>query len=102
LSKADWDNLQKIRDFLQCFKDATLSTEGRAATLEKLLPTMDFLLEQFEEGKTRYANDRYMLPCCNSGLSKLQKYYKFTDQSLVYIAAIVLCPASKWEYFKQT
>jgi hypothetical protein len=71
LSKTDWDNLQKIKDFLQCFKDATLSTEGRAATLEKVLPTMDFLLEQFEEGKTRYTNDRYMLLCCNSGWSKL-------------------------------
>lgn len=102
LSNDDWDNLQKIRDFLQFFEDATLSTEGRAATLEKVLPTMDFLLEQFEDGKTRYANDRYMLPCCNSGWAKLQKYYEYTDQSPVYIAAIVLCPSSKREYFEQT
>ena len=102
LSEADWDNLQKIRDFLQCFEDATLATEGKAATLEKVLPTMDFLLEQFEEGKARYVNDRYMLPCCNSGWSKLRKYYEYTDQSPVYIAAIVLCPASKWEYFEKT
>lgn len=63
LSAEDWRNLQKIENFLLCFHDATLSTESRGATIERVLPTMDFLLEQFELGKTLYAEDAFMSPC---------------------------------------
>lgn len=100
LSAEDWRNLQKIENFLLCFHDATLSTESRGATIERVLPTMDFLLEQFEQGKTLYAEDAFMSPCCNSGWAKLDKYYSLTDRSPVYIAALVLCPQNKWQYME--
>lgn len=98
LSTEDWRNLQKIEDFLLFFHAATLSTESRGATIERVLPTMDFLLEQFEQGKTLYADDPFMGPCCNSGWAKLDKYYSLTDRSPVYITALVLCPQNKWQY----
>jgi hypothetical protein len=98
LSAKDWRNLQKIEDFLLFFHAATLSTESRGATIERVLPTMDFLLEQFEQGKTLYADDPFMGPCCNSRWAKLDKYYSLTDRSPVYITALVLCPQNKWQY----
>jgi hypothetical protein len=48
LSEKDWQDLQKLHDFLLFFHDATAATEGHAATIDRVLPTMDFLLEQFE------------------------------------------------------
>ncbi|KAK9249968.1 hypothetical protein V1507DRAFT_469021 [Lipomyces tetrasporus] len=34
LSEKDWQNLQKIQNFLLFFYDATLVTEGRCATID--------------------------------------------------------------------
>lgn len=98
LSEKDWQDLQKLQDFLLFFHDATTGTEGRNATIDRVLPTMDFLLEQFETAKEKYANDLFMSPCCNSGWAKLDKYYSLTDRSPVYIAALVLSPQWKWDY----
>ncbi|KID81519.1 transposase-like protein [Metarhizium guizhouense ARSEF 977] len=98
LSEKDWKDLQKLQDFLLFFYDATTGTEGRNATIDRVLPTMDFLLEQFETAKEKYANDPFMSPCCNSGWAKLDKYYSLTDRSPVYIAALVLSPQWKWDY----
>ena len=98
LSSDEWQDLEKLQSFLLFFYDATLSTESRGATVDRVLPTMDFLLEQFEEGKNQYKDDIFMGPCCNSGWAKLEKYYSLTERSPVYIAALVLCPQNKWDY----
>jgi hypothetical protein len=74
LSDDDWSQLQKIHAFLKSFHEATLATEGRTASIEKVLPTMDFLLERFENAKIEYADDPFMGPCCNAGWAKLDKY----------------------------
>ncbi len=98
LSEKDWQDLQKLQDFLLFFYDATAATEGHNATIDRVLPTMDFLLEQFEAAKETYTNDPFMSPCCNSGWAKLDKYYSLTERSPVYIAALVLSPQWKWDY----
>jgi hypothetical protein len=85
---------------LSFFHDVTLSTESRGATIERVLPTMDFMLKQFEQGKISYADNLFMGPCCNSEWAKLNKYYSLTDRSPVYIAALVLCPQNKWQYME--
>jgi hypothetical protein len=74
------------------FYNTTLATEGYSATIDKVLPTMDFLLKQFETAKCTYVNDCFISPCCNAGWAKLDRYYSLTDRSLVYIAALVLSP----------
>jgi hypothetical protein len=74
------------------FYNATVATEGRTATIDRVLPTIDFLLEQFESAKETYANDPFIGPCCNSGWAKLDKYYSLTERSPVYITALVLSP----------
>ena len=100
LSDDDWGQLQKIYAFLQSFHEATLATEGRTASIEKVLPTMDFLLERFENAKIEYADDPFMGPCCNAGWAKLDKYYSLTERSPAYIASMVLVPWQKWSYFE--
>ena len=45
LLERDWQDLQKLQDFLLFFYDTTLATEGYNATIDQVLPTMDFLLE---------------------------------------------------------
>ena len=99
LLTTDWEDLTHVQSFLRYFFDATKATEGRTATIERILPAMDFLLEKFEDGKALYKENPFIGPCINSGWEKLDKYYNLTDRSPVYIAAMVLCPAIKWGYF---
>jgi len=54
LSTEDWIVLTNIHHFLKFFHQATLATEGHTATLERVLSTMEFLLEQLEIGKLAY------------------------------------------------
>jgi len=55
LSTEDWIVLTNIHHFLKFFHQATLATEGHTATLERVLSTMEFLLEQLEIGKLAYS-----------------------------------------------
>lgn len=104
LSDAEWATLDKIRGFLGPFKDATMATQGQTATLEHVLPSMDFLLQHFEDGKTNAVqqDDTLMVACIETGWAKLIRYYNLTDRSAVYVAAIVLNPRWKFEYFTGT
>jgi hypothetical protein len=67
LLEKDWQDLQKLQDFLLFFYNAILATEGHSATIDRVLLTMDFLLEQFETAKFMYANNHFMSPCYNAG-----------------------------------
>jgi len=100
LSTEDWIVLTNIHHFLKFFHQATLATEGHTATLERVLSTMEFLLEQLEIGKLAYSNDSYIGPCINSAWSKLDKYYGLTERSSAYIATMVLIPSQKWTWIE--
>jgi hypothetical protein len=100
LSSDDWIVLTNLHHFLRFFHQATLATEGHKATLERVLSTMEFLLEQLEIGKLEYSNDSYISPCINSAWSKLDKYYGLTERSSAYIATMVLIPSQKWTWIE--
>jgi len=51
LTDADWDHLTKLHEFLKALNNAVKFLEGPKATLERVLPTMEFILEHFEQGK---------------------------------------------------
>jgi hypothetical protein len=51
LTDDDWDQLIKLHRFLTALDDALKFLEGPKATLERVLPTMEFILEHFEQGK---------------------------------------------------
>lgn len=60
-----------------------------------VLPTMDFLLDMFEEGVEKYRHYKYMSICIDAGWKKLTEYYRKADRAPAYIAAIVLDPTKK-------
>lgn len=98
LSLEDWIILEKIKSFLEKLKMTTKALESSFSTLDNVLLAMDFVLAQFEAGKEAHVDDPIMAPMYNSGWAKLDKYYRLTDESPAYVAAIVLHPSHKWHY----
>jgi hypothetical protein len=98
LSSEDWAILEKIKSFLEKLKMTTKALESSFSTLDNVLSAMDFVLAQFEAGKEAHVDDLIMAPMYNSGWAKLDKYYRLTDESPAYVAAIVLHPSHKWHY----
>jgi hypothetical protein len=94
--------LDKINAMLSVLMEATKSLEGSAVSLTKGLPAMDFILSKFEEGREQYKDDRIMAPLYQNGWEKMMKYYRLTDESPAYTAAIVLHPGYKWQYIQDT
>ena len=101
LTARDWMVLEQIKSFLGKLKMTTKALESPFATLEDVLLAMDFVLTQFEAGKEEHADDPIMAPMYNSGWAKLEKYYRLTDESPAYVAAIVLHPSHKWHYIHE-
>lgn len=99
LSAEDWKTLVHIRDFLKGFYDTTKVTESKAATLDRVLPTMDFLIERFERAALDFATHDVMRESIQAGYTKMLKYWNKTERSPAYIAAIVLNPTMKYKYF---
>ena len=99
LTADEWKTLDHIRDFLQNFYDATKATEGHEASLKEVLSTMDFLADIFEDAIVEFADHAFMWESLQTGFTKLLKYWNKTDRSPAYIAAIVLDPTMKWQYF---
>ncbi|KAF5705165.1 ribonuclease H [Fusarium mundagurra] len=101
LSSEDWAILEKIKSFLEKLKMTTKALESSFATLDNVLLAMDFVLAQFEAGKEANVDDPVMAPMYNSGWAKMDKYYRLTDESPAYVAAIVLHPSHKWHYIQE-
>ncbi|KAH7073097.1 transposase-like protein [Paraphoma chrysanthemicola] len=87
LSLEDWVILEKIKLILEKLSLAT-------KTLQLLFAILD---KKNEAGK----DDTMMALMYNSGWAKLDKYYCLTDESLSYVAAIVLHPSHIWHYIQE-
>jgi hypothetical protein len=95
LAPEEWAKLEHIHEVLQAFQEATLATEGQQVTLERVLPTMDYLLDHLEQQKIKYIGDAFITPRINLGWAKLNQYYTLTERSAVYTAAMILIPLQK-------
>lgn len=96
----EWETVQHIKDLLEPFYIATKATEGADVTIDNVLLSMDFLLEHLELSKSTFKDDTFLLPCIETAWAKLDKYYNKTDRTPIYLAAIVLNPRWKWQYFE--
>ena len=55
LAPEEWAKLEHIHEVLQAFQEATLATEGRRATLERVLPKMDYqYIVAVQESESEY------------------------------------------------
>ena len=66
LTNEDWLTLQYIHQHLKYFYQVTLFTEGHSATIERVLSTMEFLLEKLEAAKVEFTEDSYISPSINA------------------------------------
>jgi hypothetical protein len=46
--------------------------------------------------------EQFLAIAINNAWSKLDKYYTLTDESVAYVAAVVLNPAWKWIFFRSS
>lgn len=100
LTRSEWKLLEKIRKILESFKIATLATEGADATLTKVLPSIDFLLNAYNQSLQEHNDDEILTSMIHIGKAKLNKYFNATDRSPIYLAAVVFNPRLKWRYFE--
>ena len=71
---------------------------GKFGAIWEVLLTMEWLLKHLEESKTQHEHDEepHLRVGCKLGWMKLDEYYARTDDSPVYLAALVLHPAFRW------
>jgi len=74
--------------------------EGHGDTLTKVLPSIDFLLDQYKKALEENTTNRVLSSMIRVGWEKLDKYFSATDRAPVYLAAVVLHPRLKWRYFE--
>ena len=74
LGPVDWRTLNDIRDFLKSFYECTLLIEDRRATINRSLPVMNFLLDQYVAEITKFVDNDFMKISIDAGWKKLQKY----------------------------
>src|SRR3954462_14461473 len=65
---------------------------------------MDWLLNKLEDLKFQYAHHEevHFRNNLNQAWLKLEKYYRLTDESPAYLAAIVLHPHLRWAFVVNT
>ncbi len=101
LNANDWLVIRDIKFFLEKIKESTKAMESPDSGLELTLPNMEYILNLFETNKTLNANHPVMGPMLNSGWLKFEKYYKLTDESPAYAAAVLLNPRFKWHWLEK-
>ena len=92
LTEEEWAQLNSLLGSLKALSDCTQASEGRFATLEKVLPTMEFLLEFLQPLPDENENhDPFLRRCAFAGWEKLRKYYNATERAPAFVGAIVMC-----------
>ncbi len=104
LSSADWEILVKIKSILNPFFITSKHLEGNAIDrshdgLWEVVLGIECLIQSFEDQHTRLKNDigtTHLTTSVALALDKLKNYLGKTNQSAVWLAAIVLHPKHKW------
>jgi hypothetical protein len=115
LSDNEWATLKIIKEQLEPLFLATKSLEGNAQLKEgalkashgalwELLPVFEYILKHFEDLQVQaQRGDFNDHPGIQSSITlawnKTAEYYKKTDASVAWMAAVVLHPRFKWKYF---
>jgi len=100
LSPADWKYLQFIETFLQPFYRATLETEGDKATIDRVLFSMDILIQCLTDALAEHATHKEFSARIKNAWDIFDKYYAKTDESAFYATALILHPAYRIAYIR--
>src|SRR5579859_6587714 len=96
LREEDWEDLEEMLSLLKPFKKVTMLRQQKGTTCGSIASAFwcyDYLLAQLEswEGQTRRGANRGETgfhAAVNLAWTLLKKYYKETDKSPVYVAAM--------------
>lgn len=100
LSPDDWEYLRLISAFLHPFYRATKATEGDQATIDRVLFTMDILIQHFKKSLATYKSNPFLLHQIDKSWAVFDKYYLKTDESPFYAAAVIFHPSRRTLYLK--
>jgi hypothetical protein len=101
LALEHWEQLNDYFNFLKPYRDLSLETQGHSDGLDKVLLNMDILMDHMEDGMRIYADNDFFKAAIDTSWNVLNKYYNLTDESPVYVAAVVMDPRRKWSYFEK-
>lgn len=122
LSDHDWEQLQRLFDFLRPFKGLTQYMEGKArdpgveathGAIWESLKSMDFMFKHFKAtvdgmeaemsaGRLSREEWHYYSTKIDAGYLKLKHYFEEFDKSYIYRLAIFLHPSYRIDYFEET
>jgi hypothetical protein len=101
LSTSNWIELRMIAEFLEAFKGATDYMQGRQATLERVLESLEILGDYFDEslnmGK-KYSKD--LQNRITRAYEKFKTYSYKVETSPLYAAARIFAPQLRTEWLK--
>jgi hypothetical protein len=97
LSHANWQELKDIHEFLHPFFRVS-KRQGRESTLDEVLSHMDFLIHHYQQAKQKHRRNAHFSARLLASWYKFDKYYKLTDDTPIYAAAILLHPALRRGY----
>ena len=108
LDRNEWQLLLEMRDILKPFYDATKATEGDKTTFNSVLKVMDFLVIHLRQKRNEHIRNPRLSSSILKAWFALDKYYKLTDKTPVYAAALLLDPTArkaylddKWGYLEE-
>ncbi|KAJ6436596.1 hypothetical protein O9K51_10838 [Purpureocillium lavendulum] len=101
LAPSEWSILRETRAFLQPFWKITQLTEGRYATLDRTLFTMDVLHRHYTQAFQKRHDNHALRSCIAASWAVFDKYYQLTDESPAYGAAMMLHPSRRMALVKK-
>jgi hypothetical protein len=110
LTAPEWLKLERLHTSLHAFYEVTVTSEGRADTLQDYVQDLDYLLDKIDAASTFYCSLKNDEPSADNNalfhssvycFSLLEKYMNYCDGSGAYYAAHVLNPGRKWTWFEE-
>jgi hypothetical protein len=80
---------------------ATKACELKKSTLDLVLLLIDYILALFKKLKAEFKDNPIFSLMFNLGKAKIDKYYRLSNSTPVYDAALVLNPSRKWPYIEK-
>jgi hypothetical protein len=108
LTPENWREMVEFKELLEPFKEATMRTQGQAkdgthGALWEWLTELELLMEILENKKTQLLKQppSFLRTCVNLAWSKLDNYYRLSDDTFAYRLAIILNPNFRYDWFEE-
>ena len=99
-----WKELEELDTFMQPFYEITLDKQWDNSTIDQAISSMDFLVCHYQEAKDLHLKqgNAQLVERIIASWNKFDKYYKLSDHTPIYAAAILLHPALRRRYLDTT